>query len=62
MKGTPFYRRQFTPMSISQMLSLVAHSCPPQAIAVAFGLDKCTLTAWQRDAGGHCQEVHEALV
>jgi transposase-like protein len=29
--GTPFYRRRYEAEFISQMVSLLAHGCPPQA-------------------------------
>jgi len=61
-KGTPFYRRRYPPLFISQMLSLLAHGCPPQAIVATFDIDERTVAAWQGDAGDHCRQVHQALV
>jgi len=41
---------------------LLAYGCPTQAIVHAFGVDERTVVDWQRRAGKHCQQVHEALV
>ncbi len=41
---------------------LLASGCPRQAIVHAFGLDERTIAAWQKRAGKHCQQVHEAVV
>jgi len=61
-KGTAFYRRQYEPEFISQMVSLLAYGCPRQAVVFTFGLDERTVAAWQRTAGDHCHQVHQALV
>ena len=47
---------------VTQVLTLLSHGCPPQAIVAAFGLDERTVAAWQHRAGQHCQAVHEHLV
>jgi len=41
---------------------LLAYGCPVQAIVHAYGLDERTVADWQRRAGKHCQQVHEAVV
>jgi transposase-like protein len=41
---------------------LLAYGCPVQAIVQAHGLDERTVAAWQKRAGKHCQQVHQALV
>ena len=41
---------------------LLAYGCPLQAIVHAFGLDERTIADWQKRAGKHCQQVHEAVV
>ncbi len=60
--GTPFYRRQYAAQFSSQMLTLLAHGCPPQAIVAAFEVDERTLSDWQAAAGAHCQQVQQATV
>ncbi len=45
-----------------KVLTLLAYGCPLQAIVHAFGLDERTIADWQKRAGKHCQQVHEALV
>jgi transposase-like protein/IS1 family transposase len=41
---------------------LLAYGCPLQAIVHAYGLDERTVADWQRRAGKHCQQVHQAIV
>lgn len=60
--GTPFYRRHYEAEFISQMVSLLAHGCPPQAIVATYGVDERTVADWQQAAGAHCRQVHQALV
>jgi len=60
--GTPFYRLQHAPELLTQVVTLLAWGCPPQAIVAAFGLDERTVAAWQARAGQHCQAVHEQLI
>jgi len=45
-----------------KVMILLAYGCPTQAIVQAFGLDERTVADWQRRAGKHCQQVHEAWV
>ena len=47
---------------VMKVMTLLAYGCPLQAIVHAFGLDERTIADWQRRAGKHCQQVHEALV
>lgn len=61
-KGTVFYRLRYPVEFVTQMVTLLAHGCPLQAIVAAFGLDERTVSDWQRRAGEHCQKVHEHLV
>jgi len=42
--GTPFYRRRYPAKFISDVMSLVVHGCPPQAIVATFGVDERTVT------------------
>lgn len=44
------------------VVTLVTYGCPIQAIVHAFGLDERTVAAWRDRAGGHCQQVHQAIV
>ncbi len=41
---------------------LLAYGCPTQAIVHAFGLDERTVAQWQKRAGKHCHQVHQAIV
>jgi transposase-like protein len=61
-KGTPFYRLRRTTNLVVQVVTLLAHGCPPQAIVAAFGLDERTVADWQQRAAEQCQRVHEHLV
>lgn len=61
-KGTPFYRRQYKARFISEVVSLLAYGCPPQAIVATYGLDERTVYAWQRAAGQHSKRLHEHLL
>jgi transposase-like protein len=60
--GTPFYRLRTPAETVTLVLTLLSHGCPPQAIVAAFGLDERTVAAWLARAGGHCQRVHAHLV
>src|ERR1700738_1613476 len=53
--------RKPTPLIVI-VVTLVAYGCPTQAIVHAFGLDERTVARWQKRAGKHCQQVHEAVV
>jgi transposase-like protein len=57
--GTPFYRRRTDPETITLVLTLVTHGCPPLAIEAAFGIQARTVRAWIQAAGSHSQQVHE---
>lgn len=60
--GTVFYRLRHAPEMVVQVITLLAHGCPVQAIVKAFDLDERTVRDWQRRGGQHCQQVHEQLV
>ena len=47
---------------VMKVMILLSYGCPIQAIVHAFGVDERTVADWQRRAGKHCQQVHEALV
>jgi len=61
-KGTVFYRLQKDAALVTQVLTLLAHGCPVQAIVAAFQLDERTVREWLVKSGRHCQAVHEHLV
>jgi hypothetical protein len=61
-KGTMFYGLKKDHKLVEQVVTLLGHGCPPQAIVAAFGLDERTVAAWQRKAGGHCKSVHEHII
>ena len=44
------------------VVSLLCYGCPIQAIVQAYGLDERTVADWQKRAGKHCQQVHQAIV
>jgi transposase-like protein/IS1 family transposase len=44
------------------VVTLLAYGCPLQAIVRAYGLHERTVADWQRRAGEHCQQVHQAIV
>jgi hypothetical protein len=56
------YRLRTPAEVVTQVVTLLAHGCPPQAVVAAFGMDERTVAAWQRRAGAHCQQVHAHLV
>src|SRR5947209_18052319 len=44
------------------VVTLLSYGCPIQAIVHAYGLDERTVTDWQKRAGKHCHQVHQAIV
>jgi transposase-like protein/IS1 family transposase len=61
-RGTALYRAHKPEAAIVQVVTLLAHGCPPQAIVAAFGWDERTVARYQREAGAQCRRVHERLV
>jgi len=61
-RGTPFYRLESPPETVTRVTTLLSHGCPLQAIVAAFGLDERTIARWQQRTGQHCQQLHEHLV
>jgi transposase-like protein len=57
--GTPFYRRRTDPETITLVLTLVTHGCPPLAIEAALGIQARTVRDWVQAAGRHSQQVHQ---
>jgi transposase-like protein/IS1 family transposase len=60
--GTTLYRAHKSADLVVQVVTLLAHGCPPQAIVAAFGWDERTVARYQREAGAQCRRVHEHLV
>jgi transposase-like protein len=61
-RGTALYRAHKPEATIVQVVTLLAHGCPPQAVVAAFGWDERTVARYQREAGVQCRRVHERLV
>ncbi len=61
-EGTALYRAHKPPAAVEQVVTLLAHGCPVQAIVVAFGWDERTVARYQAEAGAQCQRVHEHVV
>jgi transposase-like protein len=61
-KGTIFYRLKTDPQIVMQVITLLAHGCPVQAVVVTYNLDERTVKSWWKRAGAHCQQVHEHTV
>ena len=61
-RGTPCYRLETPPETVTTMTTLLCHGCPIQAIVAAFGFDERTVMRWQERAGRHCQDLHEHRV
>jgi transposase-like protein len=61
-KGTAFYRLRTSAETISLVITLLAHGCPPQAIVAAFGFDERTVARWMGRGGVQGQAVQQHLV
>ncbi len=61
-KGTALYRAHTPHALVMQVVTLLAHGCPPQAIVAAFGLDERTVARYQAAAGAQCRRVPEHVV
>jgi transposase-like protein len=61
-KGTMFYGLKTDHETVEQVVTLMGHGCPPQAIVAAFGIDERTVADWLHKAGAHSQEVHEHVI
>ena len=61
-KGTPLFDLKKPQTLFFLVVTLLAYGCPPQAIVAAFGLSEHTVFDWQQKAGGHCEQVHHALI
>ena len=61
-KGTALYRLRTATETITLVVTLLAHGCPPQAIVAAFGFDERTVASWMARGGVQGQAVQEHLV
>jgi transposase-like protein len=61
-RGTPFYRLETPPETVTTVTTLLCHGCPTQAIVAAFKLDERTIARWQQRTGQHCRHLHEHRV
>ena len=61
-KGTALYRAHLPHGLAVQVVTLLAHGCPVQAIVAAFGLDDRTVACYQAETGAQCRRVHAHLV
>jgi len=61
-KGTAFYRLRTAAETVSRVVTLLAHGCPPQALVAAFGFDERTVTRWMARGGVQGRAVQEHLV
>lgn len=61
-KGTALYRLRTSAETVSLVVTLLAHGCPPQAIVAAFGFDERTVARWRGRGGAQGQAVQQHLV
>src|SRR5512135_1326854 len=61
-RGTMMEGLRTSPELIVIVVILLSYGCPRQAIVHAYGLDERTVADWQKRAGKHCQQVHQAIV
>jgi transposase-like protein len=61
-RGTPSYRLETPPETVTTVTTLLCHGCPPQAIVAAFGIDERTIARWRERTGQHCRHLHEHRV
>ncbi len=61
-RGTALYRAHKPHALVVQVVTLLAHGCPVQAIVAALGLDERTVARYQAEAGAQCRRVHQHVV
>ena len=61
-RGTIMEGLRTSPEVIVIVVTLRSYGCPIQAIVHADGLDERTGADWQKRAGKHCQQLHQAMV
>ena len=60
--GTAFYRLRTEEKIVTQVITLLSHGCPLQAICAAFDLDERTVLDWHSRAGSQAEAVQKHLV
>ena len=60
--GTAWYRLRTSAETVSLVLALLAHGCPPHAIVAAFGFDERPVARWMGRGGVQGQAVQQHLV
>src|SRR5829696_1870926 len=60
--GTAYYGLKSQEALFTQVVTLLAYGCPPQAIVAAYGLDRRTVRDWFHKASCHSRAVHEQTV
>src|SRR6267142_2685501 len=61
-KGTALYRLRTATETVTRVVTLLAHGCPPHAIVAAFGFDELAVASWMARGGVQGQAVQEHLV
>ena len=61
-KGTALYRLHTAAETVTLVVTLRAHGCPPHAMVAAFGFDERTVRRWLARGGVQGQAVQEHLV
>jgi len=61
-QGTALYRRRTAAETVTLVVTLLAHGCPPHAMGAACGCDDRTVTRWMARGGVQVQAVQEHLV
>ena len=61
-KGTVFYRLRTAAETVTLVVTLLTHGCPPPAIVAAFGVDARTVRRWMARGGVQGQAIQEQLV
>ncbi len=47
---------------VMRVIIVLSYGCPIQAIVHAYEVDERTVAGWQKRAGKHCQQMHQAMV
>ena len=47
---------------VMRVIIVLSYGCPIQAIVHAYEVDERTVAGWQKQAGKHCQQMHQAMV
>lgn len=61
-KGTPLYGLHYPIWVVVQVLTLLAHACPVNAIVAAFFIDERTIYDWLKRAGQHGEHIQQKVV